>query len=235
MIVSVHLADLGWRATPLVLLGRPGPSAVPGLRYAETVVTAPLGERVLPAPQPGRVGLIAAWDDDRALEEFSHKHSLAKRFAGGWSVRMEPLRVSGFWSGMPDLPSQERPVDDDEPVAVLTLGRVRLGRLVPFLRSAARAEGEAVSHPALLASIAFARPPHLVSTFSLWRSTAEMREYAYGGEGAHQAAVRADRAHPFHHESAFVRFRPYASEGSWNGSDPLAAVSAVKQRHAHPA
>ncbi len=228
MIVSLHLADVGWRATPLVLRKRPDRSDVPGLRYAETVITAPLGERLLPTPNPGRVGLIAAWDDDRALDEFSLRHALAERFAGGWTVRLEPLRVSGFWSGMPDLPTQERAVDDAEPVAVLTLGQLRLGRIGPFLRSSGPAEGEAVSHPALLASTGLTRPPHLVSTFSLWRSTAEMREYAYARKGAHQAAVRADRARPFHHQSAFIRFRPYASTGSWEGSDPLKAIAGVR-------
>ena len=50
-----------------------------------------------------------------------------------------------------------------------------------------------------------------------------MREYATGAAGSHRAAVAADRARPFHHESAFVRFRPYASRGSWDGRDPLAA------------
>ncbi|MGA8746738.1 MAG: hypothetical protein WB507_12890 [Solirubrobacterales bacterium] len=229
MIVSVHLATVGWRTTPLVLRESPEPASIPGLRYAETVITALLGDRLLPAPQPGRVGLIAAWEDDGAVEEFSRRHPLARRFADGWNVRMEPLRVSGFWSGMPDLPSQERATDDGEPVAVLTLGRLRLGRGAPFLQSAAPAEGEVLTHPGLLASTGLARPPRLLSTFSLWRSAAEMRDYAYRKQGAHQAAVRADRARPFHHESAFIRFRPYSSTGSWGGSDPLAAFTGVRQ------
>src|SRR5262249_39737682 len=72
---------------------------------------------------------------------------------------------------------------------------------------------------------ALARPPRLVSTFSLWRSAAEMRAFAATADGPHQAAVRADRARPFHHDSAFVRFRPYASRGSWGGRDPPAAVA----------
>jgi hypothetical protein len=109
-------------------------------------------------------------------------------------------------------------------VAVLTIGHLRLGRAAPFLRSSAPAERGAVRNPAVLASTALARPPHLVSTFSLWRSAAAMRDYAHDSTGTHQAAVRADRAKPFHHESAFIRFRPYASQGSWDGRDPLASV-----------
>ncbi|HET9185388.1 MAG TPA: hypothetical protein VFN82_04520, partial [Solirubrobacterales bacterium] len=146
---------------------------------------------------------------------------LAERLAGGWRVRLEPLHVFGSWAAMPGLPQRPLPAADEEPVVTLTLGRLRLRRTAPFLRSAAPAEAEAVSHPGLLASTGLARPPHLVSTFSVWRSLAEMRDYAFG-DGAHQAAVRSDRSRPFHHESAFIRFRPYASEGSWAGRDPLA-------------
>ena len=53
-----------------------------------------------------------------------------------------------------------------------------------------------------------------------------MRAYALGSRnGAHPTATRADRANPFHHESAFIRFRPYASRGNWDGRDPLAATA----------
>ena len=128
---------------------------------------------------------------------------------------------------MPGLPAQALPVDDEEPVAVLTLGRLRLRRIAAFRRSAAPAEREAIDDPALLAGTGLARPPRLVATFSLWRSAAAMREYATGGGGNHRAAVQAHAAQPFHHESAFVRFRPYASRGSWGGRDPLAGLIAA--------
>jgi hypothetical protein len=224
MIVSVHLAEVGPRLALRALRRPPKPADASGLTYAETVTTAPLGSRLLPAPALGRVGLIAAWEDDAALESFRASHPLAETFSDGWEVRMEPLRVSGFWPQMPDLPQQPLPVEDTEPVAALTLGRLRLKRALPFLRSAAPAEGEAVGDAALLASTGLARPPHLVSTFSIWRSMAAMRDYAYGKAGAHRAAVRADRERPYHHASAFVRFRPYASRGQWDGRDPLAFV-----------
>lgn len=223
MIVSVHLAEVGWRRVPRMLGGRLRLSDVPGLTYAEPVLSVPLRDGPVPRPGPGRIGLIAAWEDDSALDRFLEDHPLAARFAHGWHVRLEPLRVYGSWSRMPGLPSRAKPVDDEKPVAVLTLGHTKLHRAGPFLRTSGLAERAAVGDPAVLASTAFARPPRFVSTFSLWRSAAAMREYAHSSDGAHQAAVRADRAKPFHREAAFIRFRPYASRGSWNGRDPLAA------------
>jgi hypothetical protein len=226
VVVSVHLADVGWRAVPGILRRKAGLAAVKGLRYAETTITAPLSESLLPSPGRGRVGLIASWDDDSALDEFSATHPLAERLSGGWQVRLEPLHVYGAWSGMPDLPAQEIPIGEEEPVAVLTLGQLRLRRVRPFLRASARAEGEAITDPALLAATGLARPPRLVATFSLWRNAKGMRDYAHGRSGgAHPAATAAHRAEPFHHESAFVRFRPYASKGRWGRGDPLATAT----------
>jgi hypothetical protein len=225
MIVSVHLADVGPRAGLAVLRKPPRPADVPGLTYAETAFTAPITGRLLPAPDLGRVGLIAAWEEDAALDEFAVRHPLGERLAGGWQLRMRPLRVSGSWPRMPGLPERQLPVDDEEPVAVLTLGRPRVGRLLPFLRSAAAAEAGSLDDPALLLATGLGRPPKLVSTFTVWHSAAAMKEYSYRQAGAHQAAVRADRGRPFHHESAFIRFRPYASSGSWEGRDPLAEAT----------
>lgn len=223
MIASLHIADVSPRTAAEVLLRPPKPGRVPGLTYAETTTTAPLGAPLLPPRQLGRIGMIAAWESDAALERFSRLHPSARHFAGGWQVRLEPLRVFGSWAGMPGLPARALPVDDEEPVAVLTLGRLRLRRIGAFRRAAAPAEAEAIASPALLAGTGLARPPRLVATFSLWRGAAAMREYATGAGGTHRAAVAADRAQPFHHESAFVRFRPYASAGEWDGRDPLAS------------
>jgi hypothetical protein len=226
MIVSMHLADVGPRASLSILRVPPRAGEVPGLRYAETMVGAELAGVLLPRPLLGQAGLLAAWDDDAALERFLASHPLARRLAGGWHVRLQPLRVSGAWSGLPDLPKDELPVDPEEPVAVLTLGRLRLSQTVRFLRTNAPAAGQAVVDPGMLAGTAFARPPGLVATFSLWHSASAMRAYAYGHSGdGHLAAIGAQRAESFHHESAFVRFRPYSAHGSWEGREPLASLA----------
>jgi hypothetical protein len=219
VIVSIDIARLGLRQGPRALAKRPRPEQVEGLRYAETVFTAPLGARFLPKPSFGTVALIAAWDDDTARDRFD-RHPIGRALSTGWQARMTPLRVSGAWPEMPGLPERQLPVDDEEPVAVLTLGRLKPWRLRPFLRASGPAEADAVEAPGLLASTGFGRPP-LVSTFSLWRTAAEMRGYAYRQGGSHRAAVAADRSRPFHRASAFIRFRPYAVRGEWGGFGPL--------------
>lgn len=227
MIASVHLAAPGTRRSLAAYRSAPDPAAVAGLTYAETVLPTPLGPALMPRLSFAEVGLIASWEDDDHLDGFLADPSLSGPFASAWHVRMRPVRVFGAWPGLPGLPRETIGVTDEEPVAVLTLGRPRLRRLPTFLRTAARAEAQLQGAPGLLASTGFGHPPRLVSTFSLWESAAAMRAYAHDNAGAHMAAVRDDRAAPFHHESAFIRFRPYRSAGSWDGRDPLAGLNAV--------
>jgi len=219
MILSVHLANGGFGPPKRA----PAPEDAPGLLYAETMSPADLGNR-LPVPKPGRLGMVAAWEEDAALDAFLADHKLGRRVASGWHVRLRPLRASGSWSRLPALERCQEDGEDDEPVAVITLGRLRLSQGIRFLRTSRPAEKAALGAPGLLASTGMARPP-LVCTFSLWRSVAEMRDYAYGGAGeSHVTAIREHQGKPFHKESIFARFQPYLSAGEWDGRDPLADV-----------
>ncbi|MET7795791.1 spheroidene monooxygenase [Streptomyces decoyicus] len=225
MIVSVHFADVGVRAVRAVLRERPRPDDTPGLRYAQTTLTGAVAAGP-PRVRPGRAGLLASWEDDAALDRFLAEDPLARRLAGGWHVRLRPLRISGSWPSMPvEIDPGAAGDEEDGPVAVLTLGQLRLRRALPFLRASSHASGRAAADPSLIASVALARPPRFVGTFSLWQSLSAMRHYAYGADRpAHQEAVRQDRADPFHHESAFVRFRPYGARGTLDGHEPVAAA-----------
>lgn len=223
MILSVHLAEPARRASLAVMQAHPERSGAPGLVWAQTAVTVPLAAGLLPPPRPTGVGLVAAWADDAGVDHFLAHDPLAEQLADGWHVRLEPLRTFGGWSAMPGLAEITRPVDDDEPVAVLTLGRLRLRRAAAFFPTSRAAERQAVADPSVLLSTALVRPPRLIATFSVWRTAGAMRAYAYGADGAHVRASRAHHTRPFHHESVFARFRPYDAQGAWHGFSALAA------------
>jgi hypothetical protein len=229
MIATVHIAEVSRSTGMRLLRTRLDPKEVQGLRYARVTMLAPLSSHLLPKPSLGRrVGLIAGWEDDLAVEEFLADHPLAAQLAEGWQVRLQPTRIFGAWPPLPDLLDQERPMDEGEPAAVLTIGRLRNSQGPRFLRASAAAEGLALRDPGLLASTGMARPPEFVATFSLWRTVGAMRAYAQGhSEPGHLAAIKAHAHKPFHHDSAFVRFRPYASKGLWDGVDPLAGLGSM--------
>ncbi|MFE1173390.1 spheroidene monooxygenase [Streptomyces sp. NPDC058773] len=228
VILSVHIADVGVRAVRSVLRACPRPGATPGLRYAETTLTGAIAAGP-PKVCPGRAALLASWDDDAALDRFLADDPLAGLLSDGWQVRLQPLRFSGSWGPMPvEIGPGAARDQEDGPVAVLTLGRLRLRRALSFLRANSRAAGRAAADPSMTASVALARPPRFVGTFSLWQSAAAMQRYAYGAaQPEHKEVIRDHRTKPFHHEAGFLRCRPYAAQGRLDGREPVAEAAKV--------
>lgn len=220
MPVSVHLADLRVGAALRALARPPRPDRVRGLLHADVAVAKPLSGSDGAAPQPRRVGLVAFWEDDESIDAFAD-HPLGAALAGGWNARLEPRRAFGSWPGLSSEVSRARNAPGDGPAVVLTLGRVRPAQLPRFVRTSAPAERQAVASPGFTWGTALARPP-FVATCSLWESTEALTGYAYGAGGEpHQEAIAADRAVPFHHRSAFVRFHAYRLDGALDGRNPL--------------
>lgn len=220
-VASVHIADIGFPRS-LGSLRNPRPSSIPGLVHANAGVAATFG--TTPArPSPGRVGLIAFWEDDAALERFEATHPRAKALGGGLVVRARPLRVHGEWPGIDDAVPKRRDVDHDGPVLVLTLARTKLSRSVSFFRTSQPAEKAVTVAPGNLFSTALIRTPFIASV-SLWESGQAAMDYAYGGgQHGHPEAIAAGRAKPFHHQQAFIRLAITDLRGSLAGRNPLAA------------
>ena len=222
MIATVQVADVGPGPAVRNVLRPPPMEDVPGLRWAQTALFAPLAAS---GPPPlRRIGLFAFWDDDHAFERFVADHAAAERFTGGLSARLRPLRTHGSWPGLPDDLPRSRIVPHAGPVVVFTLGRLHLGQTVRFLRTSRPAERAAVAHPGMVWGSAAARPP-FVATVSIWSDSESDMDYAYGQQApAHHDAIEAQRRKDFHRHSAFVRFAPTELTGSLTGRNPLAAA-----------
>jgi hypothetical protein len=221
MVTSVHLANLPTGAFFSALRHAPDPNRVPGLRSANVAVATPLRTSMVPKLAFGRVGLVAFWDDANALDEFERDDATAASFAGGLRLQLEPLRAFGSWPGLDTDVSRSRHVDYTGPAVVLTLGRLRFSQLWRFLRASAKAEAATATASGLLWATAMARPP-FVATCSLWEDSDAIAAYAFDDPDAgHPSAIRQGQAKPFHHQEAFIRFRPVSVSGSLAGTNPL--------------
>jgi heme-degrading monooxygenase HmoA len=228
MIASVSIADIGVPATARFVIG--GRAKAPGLLDLHTGQTARFRDSVRPDVAFGRVATIGFWDDDESLDRFltgdtgsRRADRVAEPLRGGLTVRLRPLRVHGAWPGLPEDTPTERDVDSDGPVVVLTIGYLRALRSVPWLRASARAQGALGGADGLVWAMGMSQPPRFVATMSFWESAEASKAYAFAPTGGHHAAVEANRATPFMHQEAFIRFHPYASSGSLGGNPSLAA------------
>lgn len=220
MLATVHLADVGPGAALRTVL-RPGLSDVAGLRWGQVALLAPLA--MSGPPSVRRVGLLAFWDDEEAVDAFVDTHAVGRRLAGGFHARLRPLRAYGAWPGLPPEVPHTRAVPHEGPVVVLTLGRLRLSQAVRFLRASRPAERAAVEHDGMVWGTAGVRLP-FVATVSVWRDTKAAVAYAYGQRHPeHSQAIGAQQRKDFHKQSAFIRFAPLRVEGALDGRNPLSS------------
>lgn len=220
MIATIHIADVGVRRALTVLARPPRDGSIPGLRHADVGICAPFGTGAARPPQFGRVALFGFWDGDDAIDEFLASHRLAAMLSGGWRVRLEPLRGFGSWPGVPYDLRRGRSVAEPGPFAVLTLAQLRPSQAIRFFRTNAKAEEGVLDAPGNIWATAVARPPFL-ATCSLWESEEAISAYAFRSGSNHAAAITEQARQAFHKESAFVRFRPYRSEGGLEGRNPV--------------
>jgi hypothetical protein len=184
-----------------------------------------------------RTSPVAARWDDLARERW-HVRLACVRSHGAWGAgnplagacgEVADTPPGGVGSGPRAGPpaaedSGERPLAEDGPIAILTRATIRPSRLLRFYRAIEPPAAQLGRSPGLLASLGAGEwPLARQATFSLWRTPADARAYAYGSR-AHREVVRRTRAEDWYAEELFARFRPYGSTGTWDGADPLAGL-----------
>ncbi|MEZ5244259.1 MAG: hypothetical protein R2707_04115 [Acidimicrobiales bacterium] len=220
MHATVLIAGGTARTSLSLRRGAPRTASTLGLRYSVVATAAPLGTGV-PRPQFGRATLVAFWDDAEAADA---------GITGPWSSgEFEGLRIDataeraiGSWPGVPtDLPTGPEPLHDGA-VLVITIGRLRLLQAPRFFRAGAKAERHILASPGLTWATGLAAPERrTLFTVSWWHDQAAM-DATVRGAGDHRDAMTEQARKDFHHESAFIRFRPVAVRGSLQGKNGVA-------------
>ena len=205
---------------------RPQLARIPGIRFWKLLGSG-YGSGFSLRPNWARYGLLVVWENVDAMESFfSHStlmHAYRLHADEIWTVRLQPLEVHGRWSGVDPFFSLAPPIKTG-PIAVLTRATIRLNRLRAFWNAVPATSQAIVRAAGLLASVGLGEAPLFrQATFSLWRSVGDMEAFAFR-TAAHREAMRRTRDENWYCEELFARFAPVASEGTWNGRDPLAGI-----------
>ncbi|WP_240410511.1 spheroidene monooxygenase [Hymenobacter oligotrophus] len=224
-IITVRLENRRWALAQMGTLPRQL-AAVPGLRFAKLLGS---GYDFGLKPNFARYGLMAVWDDDatarRFFERNPHWQAYQERSHELWTADLLPLQGHGLWDGSNPFdyaPRADAPAE--APVAVLTRASIRLLRSWKFWQAVPPVSRAVQQAPGLLAAIGLGELPIVrQATFSLWRSAAEMRQYAYGQqhEGRHKEIIKRTRQEGWYSEEMFARFRVLSTRGTWDGQNPL--------------
>lgn len=201
---------------------------VGGLRFYKLLGSGKGGGFSL-KPDWSRYALLMVWDDAKAANDFFQNSKLMQKYrrrsAEIWTVRLSAVRSHGSWSGTnPFEPAAAAP-SESSPVAVLTRAAIHIGKLRRFWSFVPETSREIERAEGLIASIGIGEAPFFrQATFSLWRTETDMKNFAYKSK-VHTEVIKLTRAENWYSEELFARFVPIASEGAWNGRDPLEVKS----------
>ena len=175
-------------------------------------------------PDFSRYGVLAVWESIDAADRFIGGSRLMaeyrRRAREVWTVTLRPYASRGAWDGSNPFPAAGD-APRSGPVAALTRAAVPLRKLVPFWRAVPQSSAALDHATGLLASVGTGELPFVrPSTFSLWRTEADMAAYAYRNT-VHRDVIRRRAEEGWYSEELFARFVPLRSEGTWNGTDPL--------------
>jgi hypothetical protein len=229
MIASFHLTRYprgrAGQAASRMAFDRPALARTDGLMFWKLLGTG-RGAAASLGADLRRWALFAVWADDGALDRFLDGSPVPARWrdAGqeSWSVRLRYAGGHGRWGGRdPFGGALPAAAPLREPVAVLTRAAIRPRRLARFYRSVPAVDRSLASAEGCLRVVGAGEwPLARQATFSLWRDTTAIRDFAYR-VGPHRSVISRTREEDWYSEECFARFIPYGSAGTWDGADPL--------------
>lgn len=228
-VVTVHVWQVGLRGLPFtaraVALDRRRVRALAGVRFAKLLGTS--RSFALRDADPTRWALLVSWASREAARGFDRSpvpRRWQARAQESWQAVLRPLTSRGTWSRRAPFDAPPTAAAWHGPVAAVTRARIAPRQTVAFWRAVPPVAADLAHRPGLCAAFGMGEAPLGVQgTFSLWRDTGALHEYAYQGL-AHRTAIRQTAARRWYAEELFARFAVLSTDGSLDGRDPLAGV-----------
>ena len=149
------------------------------------------------------------------------------RLINRWQMRatesatfeLAPVSAHGQWANQSPFTMDSSAKNYSGPVAAITRARIKWSKNLRFWRAVPPVITELDKAPGLMAAIGIGEAPiGLQGTFSLWRDSQSLRNFAYKTR-AHNDAIAATKEIGWYREELFARFAVLSATGSVNGID----------------
>ena len=163
---------------------------------------------------PLRWGLIAKVNDIDAFDSCFVVKQWRKNCVEEFRAVLEPISSHGKWSKQEPFTSSIREWDGQ--IVAITRARIKPSQNFRFWQAVPPVTTSLQSSPGLISAIGIGEAPiGLQGTFSIWESSAALKDFAYRGE-AHNAAIAATKKYSWYSEELFSRFALRDIRGSIN-------------------
>jgi hypothetical protein len=215
-----------------------------GLRFARLLGTGDGRTFTLRDADPLHWALLTVWDDAADADRFA-AGTIHRRWDQICDERLDvvmtPLASRGRWAGQEPFgpaPSPSSPTGSSSPtstsspagtattgvVASITRARLRPSKSLSFWRAVPPVSADLATVEGLGLAIGIGEAPiGLQGTFSLWRSAADLNQFAYR-RSAHLEVVNRTERERWYAEELFARFAVGSVSGTFAGQRPLDGI-----------
>ncbi|MFD0798295.1 DUF3291 domain-containing protein [Maribacter chungangensis] len=169
--------------------------------------------------------LLQVWESEEAANRFFDTSPLYARYVAKtvqqWTLFLRSIKAKGTWAGVnPFVPSTV--INENNPyIAVITRATIKPRMLRTFWKHVPASQAPLKDNKGLLFTKGIGEVPFLqMATFSLWKDTESLMDFAYKSR-AHTNAIKKTRTLDWYSEELFSRFEPYRTLGTWDGVPKL--------------
>lgn len=138
-----------------------------------------------------------------------------------WTLVLSPIEGHGTWDGKQCFGELPRQTEYEGMIGVLTRATIRINKLNSFWKNVDSVAHQMNGADGFITSLGIGEVPWIKqATFSIWKSKAHMRQFAYQMK-EHAEVIRKTRQEDWYSEDMFVRFKIISSSGSLHGKTPL--------------
>jgi hypothetical protein len=155
-----------------------------------------------------RWGMVVVIDKNRVADFDSSAivTNWRKRSTSEFRAVLSPLSSHGLWAKANPFDFTAPLANPDAQIAAITRARIKWHQNFRFWGAVPPVVTDLHNSPGLITAIGIGEAPiGLQGTFSLWKSAAALRDFAYKGQ-AHQVAIKQTEAIGWYSEELFARF-----------------------------